>query len=136
MYKSILILISLCWAFTQSIAQDTHFLSREGQQISLFENTSSLCLYFNDPVQRDAFKFTEEKGVSFVRYSYGNERKRVIIDFDSHLPLTPIEAVEKLGIDPQTLKSASWSLSLDGVWIPGLRIGFYSKLRMELIGIC
>lgn len=129
MYKSILILISLCWVSTQTIAQDSHFLSREGQQISLLENTSSLCLYFHDPVQRGAFKFKEEAQVSFVRYSYGNERKRVIIDFDSNLPISPMEAVEKLGLDPLSIKSASWSRSLDGgmdMWLTH-RVLFESK---------
>lgn len=114
MHKPISFLLGLCWIFSQTIAQDSHFLSREGQSIALFENTSSLCLYFHDPVQRGAFKFQEEDQVSYVRYSYGNDRKRVIIDFNNHLPLSPIEAVEKLGIAPQTIKSASWSRSLDG----------------------
>ena len=52
MHKPISFLLSLCWIFSQTIAQDSHFLSREGQSIALFENTSSLCLYFHDPVQR------------------------------------------------------------------------------------
>ena len=85
MHKPISFLLGLCWIFSQTIAQDSHFLSREGQSIALFENTSSLCLYFHDPVQRGAFKFQEEDQVSYVRYSYGNDRKRVIIDFNNHL---------------------------------------------------
>ncbi|MEL6255324.1 MAG: S8/S53 family peptidase [Bacteroidota bacterium] len=133
MYKYFYFLIGFCWIFSPSIAQDSHFLSREGQQISLQENTSSLCLYFYDPVQRGAFKFKEEAQVSFVRYSYGNERKRVIIDFNSHLTLSPLEAVEKLGISPHLIKSASWSRSLDGgmdMWLTH-RVLFESKDEVD-----
>ncbi|MEM6804615.1 MAG: S8 family serine peptidase, partial [Bacteroidota bacterium] len=120
MQKFFALLGLVFFTYSQAISQNPHFLSRFGEKISLTENTSSLCLYFHEKVARGSMKFRAEHEVSNIRYSYGNEGKRVIIDFDQEKYISAWEVAKNLGIKIEQLKSASWAQMLDGgmnVWL-------------------